>query len=289
MPKSPPSNSPATVDVSPRWLLTALALTLLAAALCGYSALCLLFYQGQWQLLFHPSRNLSATPASPYEEIHFDVTDAGQPQLDGWWIPAAPESKYVTTTVLYLHDASGSLSDTVSALATLHALGVNVFAFDYRGFGRSAGAHPTEHLATEDSTAAWTYLTDTRHIPTRNVIVFGDGAGATFAAHLDAEFAPAGVILEDPIPPARQIFESDARARILPLWLLQNKALDPAAGLARSHTPLLFLDVRGDTSRTRALFETAPYPKQYYDLRAAPPSAFPATLSRFLDEALIRR
>lgn len=295
-------------DISPRWLVTALALTLVAAALCAYAALCLLFYQGQWQLLFHPSRAITATPATAglaYEEIHFDVTDAGLPQLDGWWIPADPVSKYVTVTVLYLHDARGSLSSSVPALTTLHSTGVNVFAFDYRGFGRSAGSHPTERLATADAIAAWTYLTDTRHISPRNLIVFGDGVGATFAARLAAHFAPTGAILEDPNPPARQILLSDARARILPLWLLQNERLDPSADLASSHIPRLFLDCRGDSvvpgthavgglgsdsSRARALFEASSYPKQYFDLRAfpetSPDSALTATLTRFYDDVL---
>ncbi|MGB9030548.1 MAG: alpha/beta fold hydrolase [Acidobacteriaceae bacterium] len=291
-------------DVSPRWLVTALALSIVAAALCGYAALCLLFYQGQWQLFFHPSRAITTTPASSglaYEEIHFDVTDTGFPQLDGWWIPADPQSKYVRVTVLYLHDARGSLSGCIPALATLHSTGVNIFAFDYRGFGRSAGSHPSERLATDDSVAAWTYLTDTRHLPPRNIIVFGDGVGATFAARLAAQFAPAGAILEDPNPPARQVLLSDARARILPLWLLQNERFDPTADLAASHIPRLFLDRHGDSgpantqavgpagsgsTRTHALFDASNYPKQYVDLRRSPDSAFTATLTRFYDDVL---
>jgi len=288
---SPPSTASPSPDlISPRWLLTALALTILIAALCGYAALCLLFYQGQWQLLFHPSRTIAATPQSAYQEIHFDVTDAGQPQLDGWWIPADPQSKYVTATVLYLHDARGSLSDCVPGLASLHNNGINIFAFDYRGFGKSAGAHPTEHLANDDSIAAWTYLTDTRQIPARTLVVFGDGVGAAFAAHLAAQFAPAGVILEDPNPPARQIFAQDARARILPLWLLQNESLDAGPDLARSHAPLLFLDLHGDSARTRQLFNASSYPKQYFDLRgsagATPNAALGPTLRRFFDDVL---
>ncbi len=296
LPSSPPPDTTASPDlISPRWLLTALALALLAAALCGYGALCLLFYQGQWQLLFHPSRTIAETPQSAglaYEEIHFDVTDTGQPQLDGWWIPADPQAKYPTTTVLYLHDARGSLSGCVPTLATLHNTGINVFAFDYRGFGRSTGAHPTERIATEDSIAAWTWLTDTRRIPARRLIVFGDGAGATFAAHLAAQFAPAGVILEDPNPPAGQIFRLDARARILPLWLLQNETLDATADVAHTHAPLLFLDIHGDSARTRQLFTAASYPKQYFDLRkstgAATDAALGPILRRFFDDVLTR-
>lgn len=285
--------------VSPRWLLSAFALTVLIAAVCGYATLCLLFYQGQWQLLFHPVRSIAARPAVRFDDLRFDVDENGHPRLDGWYIPADSGSQYVTDTVLYLHDARGSLSDCVPVLTTLHSLGINVFAFDYRGFGVSDGAHPNERLATEDSIAAWTWLTDTRHIPPSHLVVLGEGVGAVFAARIAAQFAPAGVILEDPSPAARQIFGTDARARILPLWLLQNQKLDPAADLAAAHVPRLFLEVHGkpivgpmgsESTRTRSLFEASSYPKQYVDLRAlsdsGPDSAFAKMLRRFFDDTL---
>lgn len=286
---APHTVAPAPPTVSARWLISAFALTLVAAAVCGYAAIGLLFYQGQWQLLFHPRHGTIVTPKAagvPYQNIHFDVTPTGQPRLDGWWLPASSGARYADDTVLYLHDARGSLSDTVPALTELHSLGLNVFAIDYQGFGHSVGRHPTERLANADSAAAWTYLTDTRHIPAAHLVVFGDGAGAVFAAHLAATFAPAGVILEDPPPPARQTFAADARARILPLWLLQKEFLDPSADLAHTHVPLLFLVRRGDLQRTRQLFQLAHDPKQLYDLRSAHPSAVPAALSRFLDQVL---
>ncbi len=288
MPKKPqPAAQPPTISL--RWLITALAVTLLFAGVCWYGALCLLFYQGQWQLLFHPSRTITTTPASigiSYQEIHFAASYTGPPILDGWFIPAAPGSKHVTDTVLYLHDVRGSLSDSVQALATLHATGVNVFAVDYRGFGRSAEVHPTEQTLNEDAGSVWTYLTDELKIPPSHLVIFGDGVGATLAAHLAARFAPAGIILEDPNPSARQILLSDARGRILPLWLLQNEKLDSAADLAASHIPRLFLNVQGDSTRTRELFDLSSYPKQYFDLRAAPVYALNETLRRFFDDVL---
>lgn len=285
--KPQPAAQPITV--SPRWLAIAFGITLLLAALCGYGALCLLFYQGQWQLLYHPSRAISDTPLRhgvPFDNFNFAVDEVGRPTLNGWYIPAAPSARYSAATVLYLHDARGSLSDCLPALLALHAIGINVLAFDYRGFGFSSGAHPTERTATADSIASFTYLTDLRHIPARSLIVFGDGVGATFAAHLATQFAPAGIILEDPNQSARQIYLADARARMLPLWLLQNEKLDPTADLAAAHVPRLFLDVRGDTTRTRALFNASSYPKQYFDLRNSPGSAFSATLRRFFDDVL---
>lgn len=286
-PPSAPAAEPPTV--SARWLVSAFALTLCAAVLCGYGALCLLFYQGQWQFLFHPSHTIAATPTTAglaFDDIRFDVTDTGLPRLDGWWIPSISGAPYAARAILYLHDARGSLSDTIPALAALHNLGIDVFAIDYQGFGRSAGAHPTERLATDDAIAAFAWLTDTRHIPPGSILVYGDGVGATLAAHLAAQFAPAGAILQDPNPPARQIFLQDARARIVPLSLLQKERLDPAADLISAHVPRLFLDRHGDSARTRQLFHASSDPKEYFDLRAASPSTIDATLRRFLDEVL---
>lgn len=283
------SSSAALPTVSARWLLTALAATLAFAALCSYGALCLLFYQGQWQLLFHPSHAITDTPANagiPYQEIRFAASYAGPPILDGWTIPAAPGSKYATGTILYLHDARGSLSSSVPALARLHTTGINIFAVDYRGFGRSADLHPSERTLNADATSAWTYLTDELELPPSRLIVFGDGVGATLAAHLASRFAPAGIVLEDPNPAARQILLADPRGRVVPLWLLQKEKLDPADDLAASHVPRLFLDVDGDSARTRQLFHESSYPKQYFDLRSAPSSAQAETLRRFFDDVL---
>ena len=284
--RPPAAQAPPTV--SGRWLLSAVAVTLLAAAVCGYGALCLLFYQGQWQMLFHPSRAITATPASAglaFHDIRFDVTDTGLPRLDGWWIPAQGNST-AAATILYLHGSRGSLSDCVPTLAALHSLGVNVFAIDYQGFGRSAGRHPTEHLLDDDAMAAWTWLTGTRHIPARRIVVYGDGVGATLAALVAARATPAGAILQDPNPPARQIFLADARARILPLFLLQNEFLSPTRDLARCRVPRLFLDLRSPAGSSRAhqLFEFSSSPKQYDDLRRLPQDAWSAALRSFLLE-----
>jgi len=89
--------------VSGRWLLSAVGITLAGAALCGWLALCLLFWQGSWQLLYHPQAAVEKTPASAglaFSPVAFAATDEGEPRLKGWWIPAAPGSQYGRLTVL---------------------------------------------------------------------------------------------------------------------------------------------------------------------------------------------
>ena len=126
-------------------MLGGLAATLGLALVCVYIAFCLLFWQGQWQLVFKPSRIITATPASvglKYDEIGFDATETGVLQLNGWWIPAQGNAPYAADTLLLLHNGAGSLSNTVPQLLALHGLGINIFVFDYRGFGKSV-THPS--------------------------------------------------------------------------------------------------------------------------------------------------
>ncbi len=142
--RSQPQPAPPDV-VSPIWLVKAIALTVLAALFCGYLTFCWLFYQGQWQLVLHPTRT-SANPASisgiSYEPIHFGPDESANPQLTGWWIPSDPGGRYAHLTILFLPDGNGSLANSIPTLASLHNLGINVFAFDYRGYGQSAASPP---------------------------------------------------------------------------------------------------------------------------------------------------
>ena len=247
---------------SARWILGGLAATLLLAALCVYASLCLLFWQGQWQLVFKPSRNVTATPDSvglKYDEIRFDSTETGVLQLDGWWIPAdGPAS---TRTFLLLHDGSGSLSDTVPQLQALHQLGLNIFAFDYRGFGKSVNIHPSQASTYEDADAAWRYLTDTRHLSPSAIVLDGVGLGAAIAVETARRHPQAAaLILEDPQPPTLDALQFDARTRLMPIRLLFHDRFDPTRTLAGLRTPKLML--YSSTGVNGLYYQQAAEPKQ---------------------------
>lgn len=270
--------------VSARWLLSALAVVLAVAAALGYIALGTLFYLGQWQLVLHPSRTITVLPSAPFTEIHFDYTDTGAARLDGWWVPAAPASRWSGDTILYLHDQAGSLSNAVADLDALHALGVNVFAVDYRGYGKSAGPHPTEARMNADADAAWSYLTATRHLNPETIVVYGKGFGASLAAALAVHHALAGVVLDAPNEPAWKTIEADGRSKILPMWLLLRERFDPAEALRSLSTPKLFLDRDGKKPRTEQLYRLAGSPKDYFELKGG--EGFAPAMERFLDGVL---
>lgn len=231
--------------VSGRWLLGAMAVTIGAAVLCAWCALCLLFWQGSWQLLYHPAAAVTRTPASAgvaFDAVGFAANDAGTPRLAGWWIAAAPDAGFSRLTVLYFHGQNGNLGDTVDALVRLHAAGVNVLAFDYRGYGQSQFVRPSEAHWRQDAEWALQYLTGTRHIASGAIVLDGVGLGANLALEVAAAHPElAGVIVEAPLADATGALFSDARARMVPARLLvrDRYALDAAAASVR--VPVLWL------------------------------------------------
>ena len=216
--------------VSGRWLLTAASVAVLVAAACAWLTLCLLFWQGSWQLLYHPTSAVARTPASvvlAFDPVAFAATDAGQPRLKGWWIPAAPDARLSRFTVLYLHRQTGNLGDAVDDLAALHGVGVNILAFDYRGYGQSLFAHPSEARWREDADWALNYLTATRHVSASSIVLDGRDLGANLALEVAAAHPElAGVVLESPLDSPVDAIFNDPRARLVPAHLLVSDRFD---------------------------------------------------------------
>ena len=73
----------------------------------------------------------------PAEDDWFEAEDGAR--LHGWWIP----HPMAWGTILYCHGNNGNITNRIEAFQNLRRLGVNLFAFDYRGYGRSEG-EPTE-------------------------------------------------------------------------------------------------------------------------------------------------
>jgi uncharacterized protein len=274
-------------DVSPIWLVKAIAITIVAALFCGYLTFCLLFYQGQWQLVLHPTRT-TANPASiagtPYELVRFGPDESATPQLTGWWIPSDPGGRYAHLTILFLADGNGSLADSIPTLASLHNLGINVFAFDYRGYGQSLAARPSQRSMTHDADSAWQYLTTSRAISPQHIVPYGTGIGTSLAARLAVDHAtiPA-LILDSPRADLLDVARRDPRAALIPVRLLFHERFPLVESLATLRTPKLLLS---RTTSPEQTFHTAADPKLTVEM--ASPSAVPynQSLTRFLDQYL---
>jgi uncharacterized protein len=279
----------ATEDIDPRWLIKAGGICVLVALLCGYLTLCWLFSQGQWQLVLHPTRTATSQPPVPGSElIHFAPDETATPQLAGWSIPAAPNARYAHTTILFLPAGDGSLADNTSLLATLHDLGLNIFAIDYRGYGQSAATHPSQLNMTEDTESAYRYLTVSLHLKTTQIVPYGIGVGTSLAVQLAAAHPeiPA-IILESPHADLLETVRHDSRSNLLPVGLLFHEDFPLATPLSTIHTPKLLLS----SDEKSPAFKTAADPKITVEFNPASPqpkaqAARTESITRFLDQYL---
>jgi hypothetical protein len=242
--KFPFKAATTTPTVSGRWILAAAGLAIAAAVVCSWGVLCLLFWQGSWQLLYRPKAEVTRTPASVglgFDSIGLATTEAGEARLRGWWIPAGADSRYSRYTVLFLHGQDGNLSDTVEAVAALHSVGVNVLAFDYRGYGQSQFAKPSEAHWREDAESALLYLTRTRHVDAGSIVLDGRELGANLALEMAAQHTElAGVILRGPLETPVQAIFNDGRARLVPAHALVQDRFDLNGPAAQLRIPSLW-------------------------------------------------
>jgi len=275
-PASPEENAASTTPelVDPKFLARAGGLTILAAAIACYLVFCVLFYQGQWQIVLHPEP-MDFVPASAmpaHQDVHFAVTEGGQPTLFGWWIPADQGAAYANDVVVYFPSGSGSLSHRTDVLSFWHQQGIAVFAFDYRGFGNSAALHPDEETMNQDAANVARYLTDTRHVQPGRMVFLGESLGCMTAIHA-ANLVPglAGVILQNPVMSELQTFESDSRADLLPLHLLlkSDYSLKPDIGNLQAQTLVLSsLGTQQEEAASLSVMDAIHAPRQYLEVPA---------------------
>jgi len=243
--------------IDPRWLLKAGAVVFAFALLCALALFWAAFYYTQWQYVLAPSRTVATNPSTDglsFSEIHFGVDATGQPQLDGWWIPSDTPT---SPTVLLLHDGTGSMSDELPQARNLQEANLNVLLFDYRGFGHSGGAHPTQILMQEDAESALNYLRDTRHIEPSHILVYGDGLGASIAVSLCSSHGelPA-IILESPLGDTEPALLQDTRTKLVPIRLLFHEQFPLAGPLNTLKTPKLIF-ISDASSNRQAVLDAA--------------------------------
>jgi len=147
----------------------------------------------EWINAFKPSRKMEGDPGDvglAFENVIFFAEDGTR--LFGWWIPH-PEA---TGTIIYCHGNAGNISTRLNVCAGLHTLKVNVFVFDYRGYGLSRGI-PGEIGLARDARAAFEVVRaryDDDETPP--VIIYGASLGGSVAVGLATEKPSCGLILE---------------------------------------------------------------------------------------------
>jgi len=230
-----------------------------------------LFFGGcllEEKFIFFPDSTVDVTPKDaglPFDDVFFTTGDGVR--LNGWFVPY-PGSKI---TLLWFHGNAGNISHRVENIKLLHAkVNINVFIFDYRGYGRSGGK-VSEEGTYRDASAALEYLRSRGDVEPKGIIFFGRSLGAAVAADLAAREECLALILETTFVSIREM--ARAAFPFLPIGPLLRTRYDVVEKIAKVRAPLLVL--HGDRDEVvpyeqgRRVFEAAREPKEFYTIRGA--------------------
>ncbi|MEO8361295.1 MAG: alpha/beta fold hydrolase [Vicinamibacteria bacterium] len=221
------------------------------------------------KLIYFPSTVVDITPKTlglPFEDVWLDVEPGVK--IHGWFIKSRPEPS--RATVLFSHGNAGNISDRLDRVQSLRTLGIDFLIYDYRGFGQSTGA-PDEEGTYRDGRASYDYLTKTRNIDPRRIVLMGESLGCAISMQLALDRGAAGLVLEAPFASIRKM--AAAVYPFLPVGFFVRTRYDNLEKAPKLKVPLLVIHGTRDEvipfEQGRAVFEAAPQPKTFISMDGA--------------------
>ncbi len=217
-------------------------------------------------LVYYPDKTLVADPSAAglaYQSIDFQAGDATP--LHGWWI----EGEMDAPAIILFHGNAGNISHRIYLAAELRKkLGVAIFLFDYRGFGRSEG-EPFEAGLYADGMAAARLVKD-KGWAENGLIYFGRSLGAAVALQTALDLAPDGLVLEAPFTSVREMGGHHYPLFKPPARFNKIEAYDSLEKAAEITSPLMVMHGRLDRiapfEMGRKIFERSTVAKTFIEL-----------------------
>jgi uncharacterized protein len=243
-----------------------------------YIGLLALLRLNESRLIYFPGPQRSLLPPPPSLQLRperVEIRTEDGVRLVGWVMRAEPSS--TGRWLLICHGNAGNLSefDRPIHYAGLLRLGLNLLAFDYRGYGESGGT-PSEAGLYRDAQAVYGYLREQRSIPADRIVVFGHSLGSAVAVDLVSKVPAAGLILDGAL--SSVVDRGSELYPYIPVRWIAGSRFNSLEKVAEIRIPKLFLHaVRDDVvplAHGRRLFAAAPPPKTFVELEGGHGDAF---------------
>ncbi len=217
--------------------------------------------------VFFPETPFESTPDEftlTYRDVYFHTRDGEK--LHGWFFPQKEE----LPVILFCHGNAGNISHRLENIQILLRQKLQVFIFDYRGYGKSSG-RPSEDGLYLDGVAAYDYLTKDEQISASKIIPFGRSLGATVAIEISLRREVKSIIIEGAFTSTREM------ARTMPLFYPISYLLpahyNNVKRIGRVTAPKLFIHATEDEivpfTQGQKLFEAAKPPKFFFPVNHA--------------------
>ncbi len=217
--------------------------------------------------IFFPQRAFDFTPEGMqlnHEEVYFDTEDGKK--LHGWFFPLDGDFP----VILFCHGNAGNISHRLDNVGLLLKHKLQVFVFDYRGYGKSSG-RPSEKGLYQDGLAAYNHLTGKRHLRPAQIIIFGRSLGAAVAIEVALQKEIRSIIIESAFTSTKDMARAIWLFRLFSYFLPAH--YNNQKKITDLDVPKLFIHGERDEivpfSMGQRLFESAKAPKYFFPLKSA--------------------
>ncbi|MDP8208779.1 MAG: alpha/beta hydrolase [Candidatus Electryonea clarkiae] len=200
-------------------------------------------------------------PESLIEEV---MLDSDGNTLHGFWVGSNGDRSGLT--ILYCHGNKHNIDHYWDRVMFLHDFGVNLFIYDYRGFGKSDGESSEDGLYS-DGTAALDYVLSRNEVTADSLIVYGFSLGNVVSIYLTAEkIDPLCLFAEALFAAATSLTQGSSIIDVPHRWLTEGE-FNNAERIKNIHVPfMIFHGDEDDFVRYRdngkIVYENAPEPKR---------------------------
>lgn len=227
----------------------------------------------EYRSLYFPMKEIEIDPSAvglDYEDVYFETDDGVK--INAWFVPVPlKDSRF---TLLFSHGNGGNICHRVEKIAMLNQLGLDVFIFDYRGYGKSSG-RPSEKGFYKDIEAAYDYLVTKKNIQPERIVAYGESLGGPVALELARKKKVRALIAESTFTSTMDM--ARALYPIFPSFLMAEK-FDSLAKIKDVKIPKLIIHSKNDDivpfSLSLKLFNVAPEPKRHLVLMGSHNSAY---------------
>lgn len=225
------------------------------------------------------SYSLSSNVIPEAQRTQVILTSQGK-KIYGYFVRSSdPNQKDV---VLYNHGNRDHLQFYWDRVEHFYAMGLNVFIYDYQGYGMSEG-EPNEAAIYSDATAAYQYLRTSLGYSDGQISVYGFSLGGAPSTYLSANvFTPKRLILEAAFASASTLTQSGTLLDLPGTFVMEGE-YNNAERIRNVSAPVLIIHGTDDTfidleKNSRVLYNNANDPKTFLAVKGAGHSTIPATM-----------
>jgi fermentation-respiration switch protein FrsA (DUF1100 family) len=211
-------------------------------------------------LIFQPDREVPRAPRGVEER--WIATQDGV-RLHAWFAAGRVDGP----TLVWSHGNGGNIAGRADVLLALARAGLNVLAYDYRGYGKSGG-RPTEAGVYRDAEAAYDHLRE-RGVRQGRIVSFGESLGGAVSIRLATTRPCASVAVVSTFTRMRDV----AYHHFGVAAFLVGRQFDSLVRIQRLSVPIFV--AHGDRDEVvpfalgRQLYNAAPAPKRFLAVSGA--------------------